>query len=561
MMNDEASPPPTENRLFWRGLLIVMVVGLAAIRVLYLAKWCSLDLAPDEAHYWDWSRHLDWSYYSKGPLVAWLIRAAIELFGPLSIELTGYETMALRLPAVMCGSLLLVSLYVLSLQVFGSDRLAFFTAFFSATLPGIAACSILMTIDSPFLCLWGWALVAGHRAITRNERWAWFVTGLLVGFGILAKYTMCLWLFSLVCLCLFSLVRSWLSSLGRFPRLISVPEHRDLLFRSGFWLMVGTAFVCCFPILWWNFNNDWVTFRHVAGQAGVPNQGIRWQGPLEYVGMQLGLLIGYWFIAWVIAMIHFRPWVGQPASVRYLWWMSAPTFVVFGAFTLKSSGQVNWPVATYISGAVLMTAWLVKAVDSTSAPYRRLSRTGVALACALGIAVSIVSHNSQLVKPALEAAANQVKPNDPLAIRVVDPTTRLRGWKYLGKELDAVRRSVRDQDGIDPLVAASSWASAGELGFYCDNHPQVFSLGLYFGDRHSQYDRWRPNPVDDAQVFRGKTFVVVGDHEPTLRVLFTQVSRAREVDYREGAVRVALWNIWICSGYREIRLENPSPHY
>ena len=89
------------------------------LHLAYLAWDCPLDLAPDEAHYWDWSRHLDWSYYSKGPLVAWLIRASCELVGDWSEQHTGSLTFAVRLPAVLCGSLLLVSLYVLTVQVFG----------------------------------------------------------------------------------------------------------------------------------------------------------------------------------------------------------------------------------------------------------------------------------------------------------------------------------------------------------------------------------------------------------------------------------------------------------
>ena len=73
---------------------------------------------PDEAHYWDWSRHLDWSYYSKGPLVAWLIRASCELFGPLSVAADG-DLLAVRLPAVACHAALLAGWYVLAAGVFG----------------------------------------------------------------------------------------------------------------------------------------------------------------------------------------------------------------------------------------------------------------------------------------------------------------------------------------------------------------------------------------------------------------------------------------------------------
>src|SRR5690349_2496594 len=38
-------------------------------------------LAPDEAYYWQWSRHLDFGYYDQGPMIAWWIRGSGPLFG------------------------------------------------------------------------------------------------------------------------------------------------------------------------------------------------------------------------------------------------------------------------------------------------------------------------------------------------------------------------------------------------------------------------------------------------------------------------------------------------
>src|SRR5580692_3753972 len=106
-----------------RLLAALLILGAAALHLAYLAFHCPLDLAPDEAHYWDWSRHLDWSYYSKGPLVAYLIRAGVEVAGTWSMQHTGNLMFAVRLPAVLCGTLLLVALYFLAVQVYGSDRL------------------------------------------------------------------------------------------------------------------------------------------------------------------------------------------------------------------------------------------------------------------------------------------------------------------------------------------------------------------------------------------------------------------------------------------------------
>src|SRR5271154_3356897 len=104
------------NALRFRCLALTMITLASVGRLLYLAWDCPLDLAQDEAHYWDWSRNLDWSYYSKGPLIAWLIRLSVELFGPLSLALTGSEMPAVRLPAVACGSLLVVAIFVLTRQ-------------------------------------------------------------------------------------------------------------------------------------------------------------------------------------------------------------------------------------------------------------------------------------------------------------------------------------------------------------------------------------------------------------------------------------------------------------
>src|SRR5439155_2364822 len=171
-------PPETpEHRWLWRGGALALILLASVLHVLYLTHDCPLDLAPDEAHYWDWSRHLDWSYYSKGPLVALLIRGSCEIFGPWSEAVCGSPMIAVRLPAVVCGALLLASLYLLTVQTLRSEKLAAGVVALALTLPPVAAGASLMTIDPPYTPCWGWALVAGHRAAVRGPAWAWPVAG------------------------------------------------------------------------------------------------------------------------------------------------------------------------------------------------------------------------------------------------------------------------------------------------------------------------------------------------------------------------------------------------
>src|SRR6516164_9912599 len=119
----------------WRLVGALLVLGAAGLHLAFLDRDCPLDLAPDEAHYWDWSRNLDWSYYSKGPAVAYLIRGSCHLAGSWSTWLTGSEMLAVRLPAVLCGSLLLASLYVLTVQVYRREKWAFAVVAIALPLP------------------------------------------------------------------------------------------------------------------------------------------------------------------------------------------------------------------------------------------------------------------------------------------------------------------------------------------------------------------------------------------------------------------------------------------
>ena len=78
---------------------LILLVGLSGLNLLYVWK-CPLDLCGDEAHYWEWARHIDICYYSKGPVVAYLIWLATHIGGdrPFAIR-----TVAVLLSA---GSLL-----------------------------------------------------------------------------------------------------------------------------------------------------------------------------------------------------------------------------------------------------------------------------------------------------------------------------------------------------------------------------------------------------------------------------------------------------------------------
>ncbi len=190
---------------FW-GLLTLFTL----IRLCYI-QWGPLDLAPDEAHYWEWSRHLDISYYSKGPMVAFIIF--------LMTSLGEDSVFFIRLGAVLISAILSIVLYRLAKDMFKNEKIGFFAALLPQFTLLFSAGSILMTIDSPFLLFWGLTLSCFYRAL-RFNKFYWYPAGIFFGLGFLSKYSMVLFLpLALVFLFWQAKYRFWLKRKELRPRL------------------------------------------------------------------------------------------------------------------------------------------------------------------------------------------------------------------------------------------------------------------------------------------------------------------------------------------------------
>lgn len=525
--------PVATGRRALPGLIAAgMTLAAALVRVAYLIADCPLELAADEAHYWDWSRHLDWSYYSKGPLVAWLIRGSCELFGGLSERLVGSPLLAIRLPAVLCQIATLAAMFTLTRKVTGSDRLALATLAVLLTMPAIAAGGTVMTIDAPYCCAWAWSCLLAHLAIFEGRRWAWPALGATLALGILAKYTMLVWL------------------PGAALFLLTTPAYRPLLRKPGPWLAVSIAALACVPILVWNSRNGWVTFRHVGTQAGAGVSEWKWLGPLRYVTEQAGLLLIFWFLQWVGAMAANAPWTRADAPRKLLWWTSAPMFAVFLAVSLRTPGQINWPIAAYVGGIILAVEWAWVTCRAAGPLYRRLAVAGLATSTLAGLALTAALHLPVLARPLLAAVSGPPTPSQPAPMRKYDPTARLRGWRYLAAAVDELRAEIRAAGEPDPVIIASFWTLPGELAVYCDGHPEVYCVGTPLAQRMSQYDLWRPNPAWDPERFAGRTMIYVGDVAAPIERAFERLEPTRYVEYREAGRPIASWRVTVGRGYR-----------
>src|SRR5256714_10785318 len=162
----------TTTRAVW-----LFVAALAAIRLSLLA---ATDLSFDEAHYWMWSERLAPAYFSKGPGIAFAIRASTAVFGANEFGVRFFS------PLLAAGTSLL--LFYFTRRLFGATAGLWAVIGLNAT-PIFNIAAVLMTIDALSIFFWMAAMFTFWFAVENPERfrgfWYWPVTGLLIGLGFL----------------------------------------------------------------------------------------------------------------------------------------------------------------------------------------------------------------------------------------------------------------------------------------------------------------------------------------------------------------------------------------
>ena len=444
------SPHTNENPWLWRLGALALIVLASVLHVLYLTHDCPLDLAPDEAHYWDWSRHLDWSYYSKGPLVALMIRASCELFGPWAEATTGSLMPAIRFPAILSGALLLASLYVLTVLTLKRESLAFGVVACALTQPLIAAGSSLMTIDAPYTACWGWAVCV--RASTRSTADA----GPGQRRALLSpseSWRSTRWYCS---------SRRWrCSSFSRFvglgSRIFTGAVSADDCHRRDR--------RCANPDLE-RRSTAGSRFTMSAGRQAPAMVGAGW-ARFSFLGGQFRNSARLLVRGLLPRCGDSAAWVDSDPDRRFLWWMSGPTIAVFLLLSLRTTGQLNWAVTAYLSGGILSAAWLTRGQRCARVAHRHAVATATA-----GSALIVAVHYPSLPRPLLLSIVGTPTVQHPLPLRRIDPTVRaaavIAHWQRRSINCgprcgNRVRnRSSPPRSGMFPGLAGGLWRGTSD---------------------------------------------------------------------------------------------------
>jgi len=301
--------------LFWRILAAVVVVRAVVIAT------APVDLAGDEAYYWDWSRRLALGYFSKPPAIAWIMALAGWL---------GHDSVfGLRMAANLMTGGAAIFVFLLGRSVYGVPAGFLAGVAFLAT-PATAALGFLMTIDAPLVLCWSAALYFAWRLLIRDEASPVRTLALVlsIALGMLAKQMMMLFpLLLLVFVCLHA-------------------PLRDRLRRPGFWFVILAPYLALLAPLGWNFRHDWITVRQTAAHFGgnADSMARMFRHITEFVLAEAVLVtpVGY-ILVLAIALFGLAAWPRLSAAERYLTIFGAPGLLATLAMTATQHVNANWP--------------------------------------------------------------------------------------------------------------------------------------------------------------------------------------------------------------------------
>jgi 4-amino-4-deoxy-L-arabinose transferase-like glycosyltransferase len=542
-----------------RGLFVLLLAFGFLSHLSYLHHDCPIGLSGDEAQYWEWSRNLDLSYYSKGPLVAYVIRASCAVFG---------DTMpAVRYPALVLAAVTSVLTYLLARKLFRSDRVALGSVLLYHVVPMFVAGSVLMTIDPPFFVCWATATYLLAVAVFDGKRWAWPAIGVAVGVGFLAKYAMFLWLLSMLAVLV-----------------VDRPSRRWLRTRWP-WVAVGVAVLFTTPVVVWNAGHNWVSVGHVSTQTGATGAKFSFGNVAEFVGGQLGVVgpAALFMVAATAYAFRRRPVVswepsGSAASLRrehdallplapaaeplgslnasdgpgvsdgpgatdaspstdpfarecrFLAVVGAVFFSITFLDAFRTKVQMNWPAPAYFTLMILAAHFL----GTRLADRRRWRpwRPYFWFTVAFGVVMMPLAHDPAILHPALAWANPKVialreswqhagglrqsiakkLPKNGINARQFDFAAKLKGWDPFGQ----VVSDELDKLGPGAFILCHDYQQSAELAFYARGQPKTHYAASYYHrnpGRLTQYDLWPDRDVSPASPLVGRPAVFVGNSD------------------------------------------------
>src|SRR5213080_453276 len=408
-----------------------------AIRLSLLAP---TDLEFDEAHYWMWSARLAPAYFSKGPAIAFVMRASTAVFGVNEFGVRFFS------PLLAAGTSVL--LFYFARRLFNATTASLAVVALNVT-PIFNIGAFLMTIDALSVFFWLAAMFTFWLAVEKSPHFSWYcpLTGLLIGLGFLTKYTNALELVSILLVLAFA------------------PRLRQEFKLPGLYSLLVLFSLCTVPPIVWNAQHAWITLAHLRSRGNLEHGfGFHPVEVLSFLGQHFLAYSPFLFLALAWGVIGSWQRVNQQFKVLFLMWFGLPVFLFYLLLSVNKAAAPNWDGLAFLSFGLLAIYYWWERLEASA-----LLRIGAAIAVLVGLIMSAVALDTDLLRMA------------GYKFQRSDPSNRMRGWKSATGALEAMRSDLETKFGEKLFLIADARDRASEISFYLRNkrpegpgHPPVY---------------------------------------------------------------------------------------
>jgi 4-amino-4-deoxy-L-arabinose transferase-like glycosyltransferase len=329
--------------------LILATIVIAAMTALRVAYASLAELRTDEAYYWTWSKEGALSFLDHPPMIAWFVRVGTLIFGDTNFGVRFAGVLAMLVMQALLADIVRRVTHDVRAIVFAvlmPEAALYYGLLMAKVSPDIALI--------PFAVAMVWALV---RLVESNDARWWLAAGIFAGLSLLSKFTAIMLLAAVAAFTL-------------------VPDWRARWLRSAYpWLAALIAVVLFLPVLIWNAEHDWASFRFQLVRAAATHEiSLRTLG--EFLSLQFGL-VGFILLPVVLTGVSFTAWRGYREREPIAILLSTAVLVPFLYFFWKSLTlrvgdtwpMLFWPIgfaATAINLAQMSREnWSARMIGST----------------------------------------------------------------------------------------------------------------------------------------------------------------------------------------------------
>jgi dolichol-phosphate mannosyltransferase len=441
-----------------RRLAIGLIASAVVLRLIFAG---SVEMMPEEAYYWSYSRHLDFGYLDHPPMVAWLIRLGTDLFGQTEF--------GVRAGALCCGAVTSVFVYKLARNLFGEAG-ALAALLMTQTLPYFFLSGFLMTPDAPLAAAWAASLYFLERALIGNQSRAWWLAGVSLGIGMISKYSIAV---------LAPVMMAFM---------VWDPSSRHWLRRKEPYLAALLALALFSPVLVWNAQHDWASFAFQTSRriAEAPQFALH-----KLIGSIIVLITptGLLAVAGVLwTWPNSREGLAEAARRRRLFTLAILVpLSVFAAFSLRHEVKLDWTGPLWTAALPAM-AFAMIAVDAKISRLSAWIRTAwMPTMITMLLIYGAGLYYLVLGLPGLGYGKH---------IEVVPI-----GWRNLSAHIIETANAYARAGGAPLLIVGMDrYAIASELAFYGGARTPTgleTANSHLFGGMGLMYERWMPREAQE----------------------------------------------------------------